>query len=253
MSDPISTSGTAVLEKLFKSEPVIPQGKQSCVYLIQNRDTGHFYVGATSNSKQREIDHFKTLNGKNHRNPRLQDAHQNGDQLVWKQHSTSTSEEAFRIEKEILDEVLDTDKCYNYQGSCGGPGGGAYGKALTEKRLGQNNPFFGKTHTTESLAMISEASKKRFESQEARQVSRQVAIDEMKKPSSRERSVNGARKQWADPEFRSGFCKKIRINDTVYESAAVASRELGIGYNTIRARAQNPNNTDYEFISKDTQ
>jgi len=141
------------------------------IYSILNKKDGKIYVGQSINPKKRLAQHKSNLRGNYHRNTHLQRA--------WNKYGESSFE--FGILENCSDESLNDnetwwinyfdstnqDKGYNYES-----GGNSDYKVSDESRKkmsqnhfdvsGENNPFYGKKHSEESLRKMRETKAKQF-------------------------------------------------------------------------------------------
>lgn len=131
------------------------------IYQIRNTVTGATYVGSTNDFVRRKAEHFKMMRSGKHPARHLQNS-------VWK-HGVEAF--AFDILLECQDhELLDAEQAeidrviamfgrsalYNVSDKADRREWSEESKSrLREKRIGENNPFFGKKHTPEAGARMS--------------------------------------------------------------------------------------------------
>lgn len=150
------------------------------IYKIVNTLNGNTYVGQSSNIEQRFIDHKKNLKKNQHDNPYLQNA--------WNKYGSESFEFSI-IELCSTDQLTileqfhaDTLKeqnvtLYNIGKYFDSPRRGVplsknqrqkISNARTGRFTGKDNPFYGKTHTPESLEKMSKTHKGRKTSDETK-------------------------------------------------------------------------------------
>lgn len=184
---------------------------EAYVYIASNINTDEFYVGSTNNFRGRSQKHLNYLSKNRHCNSRFQESYSKNPEFVFIGIPVPNRDMAFDIEEMIIKRNKDNPQLLNI--------------AKESSRSTK-----GCKHREESRTFISQASSERMKDPERIELSRQAAL-----------------KQWKDSNFRSNNCRSIIIDNTEYESAAVASRELGVEYCTIRKRANSSTFSNYYF------
>lgn len=124
------------------------------IYQIKNKINGKIYIGSTNDIYRRWINHRSKLNNGIHENSYLQ--------ASWKKHGEVSFEftiieevdDSNRIEREI--HYLNKTKCYERD----------IGYNLDKNpsdKSGENNPFYGRTHTDKVKARLREVAENRSE------------------------------------------------------------------------------------------
>lgn len=138
--------------------------KISGIYKITNKVNKKFYIGSSKDLKDRWSDHRKELRHNYHGNPHLQSSwNKYGEEsFIFEilEECESNDEILFQTEQKWLDETKCYDKKigYNICEKAGRPPLRSSAslseetiKKMSEKMSGENNPFFGKTHSEISL------------------------------------------------------------------------------------------------------
>lgn len=171
------------------------------IYMIKNIVNGKVYIGQSVDIYTRWYNHKRDLSNGVHYNTHLQKS--------WNKYGESSFE--FSIIKTCDQNDLDLlevkyislynscDSKFGYNMSFGGAGGGIPNDKVRVKlsiaNTGENNPMFGKHHTTETKKKISEAK-------------------------------TGYKAPWA----RAVYCPEL---DKAFRCATDASKECGIAYSSI--------------------
>jgi group I intron endonuclease len=98
---------------------------------------------------------------------------------------------------------------------------------LSESHLGEKSYWFGKTRTEETKQLIRERSKVE-------------CTDEI-----RLKLSSVTKKSW---ETRTSHCRRVSINETIYRSIRAASKELGISKHMVSYRCNLDHYPDYKFV-----
>jgi group I intron endonuclease len=141
------------------------------IYKIINTTSNKFYIGSSKQLNKRIIDHFSRLRNNIHKNKFLQRAFNKYGESSFKieileEFVGLTPEELLAKEQHHLDLIENWRDCYNQTRSTK-----YFGKILPEEYerkqnkiasvTGENNPFYGKTHSKQSVDFIVEANRKR--------------------------------------------------------------------------------------------
>lgn len=131
------------------------------IYQIRNTVTGATYVGSTNDFVRRKAEHFKQMRAGNHPARHLQNSvHKHGvDAFAFDILLECAEHELLDAEQAEIDRVIATDgrkALYNANPKADRrTWTDESKKLLREKRIGGNNPFFGKKHTAEAGARMS--------------------------------------------------------------------------------------------------
>jgi group I intron endonuclease len=137
------------------------------IYKITNTTNNKFYIGSSKQLNKRIIDHFSRLRNNTHKNKFLQRAFNKYGESSFKieileQFVGLTQEELLTKEQHHLDLIENWRESYNQTRSTK-----YFGKILPEEYerkqnkiasvTGENNPFYGKTHTERVRKILSES------------------------------------------------------------------------------------------------
>ena len=136
--------------------------KGNIIYAINNKQTGQYYIGRTDNLERRKRRHFSWLKHNKHHCPHLQSAYNKYGKVNFNMVALCqglTKDEAVELEQLILDECYDT--LYNCSRSALTPDrtGCKHTAEAKKKMSGENNHFYGKSHSEDAKAKMSEAKK----------------------------------------------------------------------------------------------
>lgn len=206
-------------------------------YVIQTMDGSLTYVGSSSNVSRRLNEHLSELRCRKHPKRELQIAFDRATKLVFYLRATETREEAYDIEQAMFDQLAQIDGFLNSSVSarnpCVFPEGFVHPNtgrkrdpvmmaAAVSKRtgvyVGENSKNFGRKHSAETKARLSEIAKARPVSEEKVEAMRAARIGKI------------------NPKAKS-----IIIDDVYYLSAGHASAVMGIPTATIYSRAASSN------------
>lgn len=139
---------------------------QSGIYQIKNKANGKVYIGSSKNLKRRFSQHKRQLNNNYHDNRHLQYSFNKYGQNNFEFHiiEITNLEEMLEREEFWINHLKSYDSNYGYNRSrtAVSPSLSDEGKKkLSEERKGKNNPFYGKTHSEESIRLIKEAQKRK--------------------------------------------------------------------------------------------
>lgn len=238
------------------------------VYSITNIENGKKYIGSTVNYEKRHRAHLNGLRGSYHDNRLLQqDFDIYGEdsfvfEIICK---TDSEEERFRIEANLIQQfrTFEFDNGYNLSTD----GRGKY--IITEKTrekmrqntIGENNPFYGKSHTEEVKANLSEKAKQRTGSKNSFYGKSHTEESKDKIRKTIQKKVESG---WESPQKGVPKTKEAIRNNTLaqptrigvhaegkdYISLAACSKDLGIHSATIKRRAENPDYPNYYYLNK---
>ncbi len=159
-------SGTLPLFKLSRVTSKKLMTKTQGIYKITNIVNGKFYIGSSVNLKNRLANHFSKLRNNKHSNIYLQRAFTVHGEANFKCEILEVTDnlhqsELLDIEQKYLDNIEDWSLSYNLTKSTK-----AFGtiyadevekKAKKSARVsGENNPFYGKTHSKATIKALCE-------------------------------------------------------------------------------------------------
>lgn len=136
------------------------------IYKITNTTNNKFYIGSSKQLNKRIIDHFSRLRNNTHKNKFLQRAFNKYGESSFKieileQFVGLTQEELLTKEQHHIDLIENWRESYNQTRSTR-----YFGKILPEESerrqnkiasvTGENNPFYGKTHSEKTKKLLSE-------------------------------------------------------------------------------------------------
>lgn len=216
---------------------LMPAVTKSGVYVIQPVDGSLTYVGSSKDVRRRLNEHFSELHRGVHPKAALQTEYKRSPKFVVFLRITETREEAYDIEQQMLDQLGELDGFLNSsidaRNPCVYPEGFVHPN-VGQKRdpemmaaarakwvglyTGENSKNYGRKHSDETRAKLSDISKAR-------------PVSEEKMTAMRE-----ARKGKPNPKAKS-----IIIDSVHYLSAGHASIELGIPTATIYSRVTSSN------------
>lgn len=220
--------------------------KKNCMWsvYIHISPNNKYYVGITS---QKPNDRWRSGKGYEHNSYFMRAINKYG----WDnfQHeiiaSNLTEKEAKNFEKLLIKELKSNDKIYGYNMTAGGDGVSGL------SRFGEDNPFYGKHHNTETKKIISEANKgKQYwlgkrHSDESKQKMKSPKTEKHKQLLSKNHSnVKGSN----NPRAR----KIIRLEDNkIFDYLNGAANEIGVNKETLRKYCKLHNGWMYldEYVS----
>jgi group I intron endonuclease len=262
-------------------------------YTLTDSKTGKFYVGSTKDIAQRVDRHFKELRENRHHCKPLQDLW-NGSKvhLVISEYATESREEAYFLEQDIIDRYQDSPLMLNV--GMGVRGGDNLSRnpdreailarikesllerlehmTPLEKRLmygkpGERNGMWGRTHTPEARAKISEAnlgvtrrSGFTLSEEHRKMISEHAKTRTGKKNpffgkhhSDETKQLNSEKaKQRVADGFIPGNARKVTVDGKEYPSVTEAARQLGIGAALVifRINSANPKFSSYQYLTE---
>lgn len=137
------------------------------IYKITNIVNNKFYIGSSKKLNKRLIDHFSRLRNNYHKNKYLQDSFNKYGEANFKvevlaEFKNLTAQQLLDKEQEYLDSISDWKSCYNqtrdtkYFGAIK-PEEYVRKQNKISQVTGENNPFYGKTHSEKSRKAMSES------------------------------------------------------------------------------------------------
>lgn len=236
------------------------------VYSITNIENNKMYVGSTVEYEKRKRAHLNGLRGSYHDNRKLQEDFNIYGEDAFKfniLHEAQTEEERFNVESDIIQSLGTYKNGYNL--SVDGRGRYIITEATREKMrentIGENNPFYGKTHSEETIEILSEkASKRTGEANSFYGKKHSEEAKERMRHSWKELRESG----WIDPQkgvpkteeekkknmLSQPNRKPVHAEGKVYQSMSECSKDLGIVITTVRNRIKNENYPDYYYLDK---
>lgn len=257
------------------------------VYVISLNKSPVYYIGSTSNFRNRIANHKSSLRMGKHKNIKLQQAwkESGSDGFIIKGFMLRTREEALELEEAMIRENENDPMMANI--SLGGLGGDnisrhpsyaeicerksidgkTYWYSMTkEQRVavrdlkGKKNPMYGKNHTEETRKKISE-----MKIGISIGAGRKLSSDHVKKLSERAKLRTGdknpffGRKHSSETRHAisernkgtpSPTRKSVRINGVVYDNYTAAAVALGISLPLLahRVKSKNPKYDNYESL-----
>lgn len=130
----------------------------SAIYHIVNTETGAVYVGSTVAAKRRRMEHWKKLRAGSHPCRHLQSAYQKYGPSVF-EFVCAPANDLLSEEQAAIDEAvarLGRRRVYNASLLADRTDWSQESRdLLASKRVGKDNPFYGKQHTAEARAAMS--------------------------------------------------------------------------------------------------
>ncbi len=230
------------------------------VYVLTHSGTGKIYVGSSGQLTVRLDRHFRELKLGTHHNKPLQDVWNRHPRLLITLFPTETREEAYALEKELIDKNRPSGLLLNVGSDVRGGDNLThnpdrdeivkkrvaaikarysnltdYERKLIWGRAGPLNGMYGRTHTPEAKVVQSARAKGNRYS-----VGRK-ASDETKKTLS---AIHKALR------LKPANSRKVVVGGVVYESLTEASRQLGISPALMiyRLKGKSKKHTDYHYI-----
>lgn len=227
--------------------PIVAAGKigltpTPAVYIIENQETGKFYVGSTININCRAKKHLTTLNNGKHANKKLQeqfDLVTDKNKIVMHVCFKNTVVIARAREQLILDEGFGHESCLNVSNNVNGP-------SLNHNKI---------TNLSENATKRSDNSKTMwlkdgFRENHIRALGDAVIVDGILYPSVREASrklnvtIQAIRSRMINGNIVSltgmrPFTKKVSAGGVIYDTVAAAAIAENVEPNTMTWRCQN--------------
>lgn len=236
------------------------------VYMIQNIINNKIYVGSTVNYDKRKKAHIRSLRGGYHDNRLLQnefDLYGEDNFKIIRLCETNSEKERFDIEASIIGKLRTYENGYNLSVD----GRGKY--IITDKtRLkmsrntkGENNPFYGKTHTKETKEKLSKMAKESNKGEKNPfygKKHKKESIEKMKE--SYDKLKNSG---WTNPQKGVPKTEKAKLNNAKaqpsrkpvhaegknYISISACAKDLGVVNTTINNRIKSEKYPNYYYIN----
>ncbi len=185
------------------------------VYQIRVVDDDTFYIGASSRTKTRLDTHLRELKDNKHCNEKLQESYNNSSDKVLEISifTTSSLENAFAVEKDLIKKNKERKNCANIKDSCIPSMLGMKHSEETRQKISHHNkeyyknpkinPFYGKKHTEITKHKLKQNAEEYYKNPINRERQKSFMCDRMKDPANREVSRQAAINAWKDPEYRS--------------------------------------------------
>lgn len=187
---------------------------KSGIYKIGNQVTGDFYIGSSSNTHKRKLEHFRALGGNYHANSRLQRAFNKygKEAFVFEVVERCADGRLLAIEQRYLDELK---PAYNLATIAGG-------------RFRAGVPLSDK-----NKALLSALKTGRALTEKAKQLLRDHNLGKTHSAETREKLGALSKKAWADPAYRENLSKQRQQlwNDEAKKADMIEK---------VRAKAKSP-------------
>lgn len=143
--------------------------EKMAIYIIINSINHKIYIGSTINVSRRKSEHFNGLKNNNHPNKHLQNSYDKYGENAFSMYLLEyidNKEDLLKREQYWIDLtcVTNRDIGYNISPTAGSTLGTFHSEEFKEQRrilsLGENNPFYGKKHSSETLKKISNSKSK---------------------------------------------------------------------------------------------
>jgi len=234
----------------------------SGVYQILNTVTNKIYIGSTVNIDKRQREHFNLLQRNKHPNNHLQNAwNKYGfDSFVFELLETTESDKDSIVEREQY--YLDTLQPFGDHGynicevaySCLGIKRSDETKQrLSEAKLGNKNPNYGKTASVETRKKLSDAKSgdKHWSygvspSNETLEKIRISCSNKDITDDTRQKLSKSGKQAWTKRKSRS---QQVSVNGEIYKSIRAAARALDVAKDTVTHRCKQDNYPDYKIIT----
>lgn len=254
------------------------------VYIITILPSGYFYIGCSFNIKKRMIQHFESLRNNRHRNVKFQNIFNTCEieDFSITVIPFSNRREALEKEKSLISKYKNCPKLLNielgYDTYTLNPNKEGMIKKRTESYLktlysysaeersakygkfGKKNGMYGRTHSDEVKARLSEINKGRPSPLKGTVVDKNSQKYRKYMEYIKNRNYYGSNnpfygKKHSD-EFKQKLSlrlkgvntdkgKKVSINGKVYITARAACKDIGINYQTLTWRCRNTTNKDF--------
>ncbi|WOF33042.1 NUMOD3 domain-containing DNA-binding protein (plasmid) [Bacillus subtilis] len=212
------------------------------MYVIKNIKNNKCYIGMSMNIERRKSLHFSGLRANRHENERLQNSfnkygENNFEFEIIIQNDKFTKDELFHLEQMFIKIFNTIDRDIGFNLTLGGKGslGWKMPKEERQRRAeaykGEGNPFYGKSHSKESIERKIKNTNYSFtQSKEYRD---KISKSMKGKIFSKEHSMN---KSIAQKGGKNPSARKISIEGKIYECIQDAVNDLGIKHTTIQYR-----------------
>jgi len=101
------------LSDFEKSSSVNEQEWSIVVYIAYNKETGYYYIGASTKKRDRFSCHLSLLLNNKHININFQNAYNDNKNFEWKYINVCDGKTAFNIEQQLIDKFKDDQYCLN--------------------------------------------------------------------------------------------------------------------------------------------
>lgn len=192
----------------LNDDPVRKEHSFPAAYQLTHVATGDVYVGSTHDLYTRINKHRTGLSVGEHRNHKLQSAHDTSPEFRVHYLPTNTREEALDLEQSLLDDLRQCDHVLNI--------------AMDARKSG-----LGVIRSESTREKLREINRRQFSSEEARQRHSEITRSKFEDPEYRARHIAIAAERRGVP---------IEYNGVSYPSIKGAARELGILEGTLRYR-----------------
>lgn len=235
-----------------------------CVYEIININNGKKYIGSTVNYHKRRLGHKASLRGGYHDNRLLQkdfDVYGEDSFQFKVVKETSTEEERFALEEELIQRQKTYVTGYNLTVD----GRGKYiitaetRQRMRENTMGENNPFYGKTHTEESLKIMSQKARERTGPKNPfyGKTHSQETLDKIARSFKKLKDSGWISPQKGVPKtpeanrnnaLAQPTRKPVHAGGREYISISECAKDLGVVNTTVNNRVKSDKYPDYYFI-----
>lgn len=241
------------------------------IYAIKNKLNGKLYIGQTVNLKKRSVSHFSDLRNGRHYNDHLQKSflkygEENFEFIVLEANDNFTKEELDLKEIYYISKYNTLDWKFGYNKAKGGlTGSRLVSQEEREWRSkyykGENNPFYGKTHTEETKQYLSELAATRIGSKNPFYGKTHSSDWKEKRKDIYDTKRS---KGWIDPKKGKKKPKEsieqmkknmphripLMVDGVRYNSIAECAKALGMHASTINRRLKNPKFKNYISLKK---
>lgn len=212
------------------------------VYAIRNKVNNKSYIGMSMNLVKRQKEHFSKLRANKHENQRLQNAFNKYGEEAFEfciiiEDDNFTQNEVFELETLLIRTFNTINRNIGYNLCLGGRGSSGWKmpKEIKEKRSimyrGEGNPFYGKTHSPETIEkMLANRDYSFTKTEEYRE---KISKAMKGRKFSEEHSRNKSKAQMGGKNPRA---RKVSIEGKIYDCIQDAVNELGVKHTTIQYR-----------------
>lgn len=222
---------------------------KSGIYKIYWKNNPYYYYGQAVDLNRRKSSHIESIRKNKHKNPKMQSVYNKYGDFVFMPIVLCETKHLDFLEQRYLDEHFGNDFCCNLCPKSFSSKGRVYSdkglKAIQEAAKnrqsvsGENNPFFGKTHTEETKRKISESRKgKRYPNLSLAMKGR-IASNETKQKLSKARKYGGAPKAKTILDTNTGV---------FYSCAKEVSDLYGYTTSTFRAKMNGRLKNNTQFV-----
>lgn len=234
----------------------------SGIYQILNINTGKIYIGSAVNISKRQSEHYNLLNRDKHPNRYLQNAWNKygADSFVFELLETTEFDKDSIVERE--QHYLDTLQPFGNHGynictvaySCLGIKRSVETKRkMSEVKLGEKNPMYGKTHSKETRQKLSNAQSgdKHWSyglspSNETVEKIRMGCSNKEITDDTRQKLSRSGKQAWTKRKSRS---QQVSVNGKIYKSIRAAADAISVNKDTVSYRCKQENYKEYIFLT----